>query len=375
MGLISTEVEISIGGQSIVYYEKLGYDIPRYRHPSNNRLYVKHGTKIVVNINDIPKASRVKVPIKCDGCGKKLEVAYYSYLELNHDGKYYCQSCANKKFLSGELSPNWKPDKTDEEREKGRSYPEYREFVKTVLHRDDFTCVSCGVRGESMEVHHLNGYEWFKEGRTDQSNAVTLCENCHKNFHSLYGYKGNTLEQFKEWQTNFEQKEEYCGELPTARKVYLYEDDKFFSSATECAKYLGCRNNKIYDVCNRVVLKRKVKNHPEEFREVRILTVKGKHVFWLHEYEKMAKDEIEKIVNAKNKAQTKVIHLTTLKVFDSMSDAEKFYGVDKKNIQYSCSRIRKGKTKRLDGTKLDWMYYKDYLELQNQQELNKKEVI
>ena len=94
---------------------------------------------------------------------------------------------------------NWNADKTDEERENGRKYLEYTYFIKRVLARDKYTCQCCGNKGQNLEVHHLDGYEWCKEKRTDDTNGITLCHNCHKNFHSIYGNGGNTKEQFDEW--------------------------------------------------------------------------------------------------------------------------------------------------------------------------------
>lgn len=58
-----------------------------------------------------------------------------------------------------------------------------------------------------------------------------------------------------------------------------------------------------------------------------------------------------------------VICLTTLEKFDCTTDATKKYsGTHVTNISRCCEGIRKYCGKLKDGTRLKWMYYKDYLE-------------
>ena len=112
---------------------------------------------------------------------------------------YYCHDCANKIFKIGERNSRYNPSLTHEERIIKRFYQEYTEFVKKVMQRDNYTCKCCGKHGGDLVVHHLDGYNWCVERRTDETNGITLCEACHKNFHSVYGYGNNTKEQFEEW--------------------------------------------------------------------------------------------------------------------------------------------------------------------------------
>jgi 5-methylcytosine-specific restriction endonuclease McrA len=99
----------------------------------------------------------------------------------------------------GENHYRWNPDLTDDERHKDRkSKFEYREFKKNVLKRDNYTCQYCGHRRD-LVVHHIDGYNWSKEKRTDLSNGITLCESCHKHFHNKYGYGDNTEKQWNEF--------------------------------------------------------------------------------------------------------------------------------------------------------------------------------
>ena len=132
MGLLSTEVEVRLDANSIKYYEQLGYEIPRYYNEKKKKYVVRRGTIITVKVKDLRLGSLARVDIECDGCLKKLSWAYKEYTEHNHEGKCYCRKCAMRILNSGENNGRYNPNKTDKEREQGRNYPEYTEFVKSV---------------------------------------------------------------------------------------------------------------------------------------------------------------------------------------------------------------------------------------------------
>ena len=50
-----------------------------------------------------------------------------------------------------------------------------------------------------LNAHHLDGWNWCKDKRFKTSNGITLCEDCHVEFHKEYGYGNNTKEQFQEF--------------------------------------------------------------------------------------------------------------------------------------------------------------------------------
>lgn len=101
----------------------------------------------------------------------------------------------------GKGEEHWKYnfDKTDEERVINRRYPEYTDWRKSVFERDDYTCCVCGEKGGRLNAHHLYGYDKYKELRTSLNNGITLCEQCHKSFHDIYGRGNNTEKQFIEY--------------------------------------------------------------------------------------------------------------------------------------------------------------------------------
>lgn len=126
-------------------------------------------------------------------CGNKDKVS----LQCFNRGQR-CSFC-NKKKMIGENHPFYNPKLTDEERYKNRDYSEYINWRKSVYERDSYTCVTCNNRGGDLNAHHLDGYGWCEERRTDVSNGVTLCNDCHTDFHVKYGYGNNTEKQFNDW--------------------------------------------------------------------------------------------------------------------------------------------------------------------------------
>lgn len=97
------------------------------------------------------------------------------------------------------MIPEWFNTLNEDEKIKSRKYPEYYDWIKNVKNRDDFTCEICKYKGEDIVAHHLDGYSWCKERRTDIDNGVTLCKSCHDEFHSMYGFKNNTESQYLEF--------------------------------------------------------------------------------------------------------------------------------------------------------------------------------
>lgn len=369
MGLLTKEVKVYLGNGAIRRYEELGYKIPRvekiYYHPngsvSHRRYSVPRGTYITVNVEDLPPNSCLKVDCECDDCYKPLNMTYQTYLNTNHDGLTYCKSCAYKHTHIGENNPRWNPNKTDEERIKGRTSDSYLKFIRTVLERDKFTCVCCDkyTTKHDLEVHHLNGYEWFEEGRTDINNAVTLCKNCHSNFHSIYGYGGNTKEQFEEWiKKSIDYIQNLHTELSPTKRIYCYETNTVYESARHTKEFLGLNGTSgIYACCLHQKLNRKYN---------------GYHFLFEDEYLSMTKEELDEYCSYKPKIEHKTtqkgkhplakkcICIETKEVFDCMQEA-----IDKYNaccVRECCNGTRKYSGKLSDGTKLHWMYYKEYVE-------------
>lgn len=165
----------------------------------------------------VGESQKRRVYFSCDYCGCK---SYERETEYSRYKNHYCsKECKDKhrsELYSGENAPmygkeglkgdrhhNWNPNLTDEEREQNRNILGYNEFISSVYKRDNYTCQYCGDdKGGNLNAHHLDGYNWCIEGRTDTNNGITLCENCHKEYHKIYGRGDNTKNQFEEWISN-----------------------------------------------------------------------------------------------------------------------------------------------------------------------------
>lgn len=343
MCLLNTEVMIGINSSNVKYYENLGYIIPKHLD-SHKKMRYKNGTKINVKIDDLQHGSGVKLDAMCDNCRKEYIISYNNYVRSNHNGKTYCRLCAIKLFNTAENSSSYKKYITKEERELKRNYQEYHDFVKRVLNRDNFTCKCCGKSKQYMEVHHLDGYNWCIEKRTNETNGITLCKKCHSNFHAIYGNGDNTKEQFYQWIGEKKiELEKFNGDISSARKIYAYEEDKIYNSATDFIKEHNLKaTSTVFFVCN---------------HQYYCKTIKKIHLFWYDEYIKMSKENILKIVTESQYSNSKkVICLTTNRVYDSIAKGAIGENASKTSITRCCMN----KTKQVltkDGLITKWKFY------------------
>lgn len=145
----------------------------------------------------------------CD-CGA---VAYVTRHSLIGEGTKSC-GCIRSEVASdrassfvGDMNPNWNPSLTDDERAIKRQWAGYAKWRRLVLKRDDHTCQRCGARDCEHAAHHIENYADNPELRTSVENGATLCVACHIGFHRAYGYRFNTVGQYREWRDSHERGE------------------------------------------------------------------------------------------------------------------------------------------------------------------------
>lgn len=369
MGLISTEVSIKVCSNNYKHLQEKGVQIPLTKNGTIDRY-----TPITIPVEFLMTGSGVKVEVVCDYCGKHKMVNYADYFRCNHNGKYYCHPCVFKALYSGENSVHYDHTKSDEERNDDRSQPEYNEFVKKVFSRDNYTCQCCGKKSQNdIEAHHLDGYNWCKEKRTDDTNGITLCKNCHQNFHNIYGRGNNTKEQFEEWiGYTLIEFETFNGKIPMSRAIYDYEENKIYRSANEYANTHNCTTTQVYDVCGKRNNHRTTISQKDGTKTTycsRVTSVRGHHLFWYDEYIKLSQQEVNSLLeNFKNRTWKTVLCITTGIKFDNCRDASNYYNIHKNGIKNCCQGRSKSAGKLPDGIKLRWMYLSDFEKLSKEEQ-------
>lgn len=148
------------------------------------------------------KPSRVtSVIIKCSNCHKDFKREQNA---LNAEYNYCSHACYSDfvikmGLISGENNPRYNANLTQDERIRGRNFPEYAVWRNSVYERDNYTCQCCLTRGGKLHAHHILNYATHKDLRTDIYNGVTMCEGCHRDFHNKYGRIENNGSQLKEF--------------------------------------------------------------------------------------------------------------------------------------------------------------------------------
>lgn len=95
----------------------------------------------------------------------------------------------------GRRRPILKPD----ESKIWKNRIEYKNWRKAVFERDNWTCQKYKERGGELHPHHVRNFAEHSELRFDVNNGITLSVKAHREFHKIYGKRGNTLAQIEEF--------------------------------------------------------------------------------------------------------------------------------------------------------------------------------
>ena len=128
--------------------------------------------------------------------GRKRSKEIRDKISKNSVGKIISEETKLKisKAMVGNKNPNWKGGKTP-----NRLTYKYKEWRSQVLKRDNYTCQKCKQRSGMLNAHHIESFNNNPNLRTEISNGITLCKDCHDDFHHQYGRGNNTRKQLNQF--------------------------------------------------------------------------------------------------------------------------------------------------------------------------------
>jgi hypothetical protein len=110
-----------------------------------------------------------------------------------------CVAADLASYRAGKYSASYRPDIPEEERLPRRMLEGVWNHRASVYARDKGVCQSCGEKKPDRVVHHVRPWSVSKFHRLVKWTAITLCRDCHMEFHGEHGYHGNTAPLFFPW--------------------------------------------------------------------------------------------------------------------------------------------------------------------------------
>jgi len=86
----------------------------------------------------------------------------------------------------GKDNPNWNGGGSHD-RQAAYARTEWKKLAKLIRKRDGLKCTKCGInhsKNNKLVVHHIKAWSKYPKLRFKSSNLQTLCEKCHRKFHS-----------------------------------------------------------------------------------------------------------------------------------------------------------------------------------------------
>lgn len=165
---------------------------PKFSEAKVNSFFEKEGCRLLSKY----KNANSHMDYICN-CGRITQTTYQNFKQ-----GIRCKACGILKN-SGEKHYNFNPNLTQEDREVKRFTKEYERWRRKVRKRDNYTCQKCYKTNTQIKTklhtHHIESFGDNILLRTELSNGITFCENCHRLFHIQYGNRNiglNHLEKF-----------------------------------------------------------------------------------------------------------------------------------------------------------------------------------
>lgn len=148
---------------------------------------IKREKNRLIYLSGIPKKL---VICKCEICLKEYSIKESIYKKI---GSRFCSAKCRYKFMfhtKPENHPRWLGGKS-QENQIGRANNEYCEWRINVFKRDHFICQKCLSSGKKLNAHHIDNWSDNQDKRYLIENGITLCKECHRKIHKIYGQKTN----------------------------------------------------------------------------------------------------------------------------------------------------------------------------------------
>ncbi len=170
------KIEVVVNGTQIQWYRSKGYEIPMIktqlyyidkngnRYKNGHKYRIRKGTKILVDVADLPPKSNQIVNYTCIVCGLNCTTTWQAFQKKHTPDK--CRECKKKEI-------------------KGTGC--YTYWVDQLITKNEFA--ECDISGERdkrfLILHHLLSRKYC--GKDEKSNYVVLSANYHLAFHNWNG--------------------------------------------------------------------------------------------------------------------------------------------------------------------------------------------
>ena len=140
---------------------------------------------------------RLTLLLRCS-CGTEFTSQWENLVK--RDSNPLCMPCMKALWSArrGPLHPSYDSTLSPEDRA-GNRCEGIDKWYEDVRKAWGFTCAITGAKGCKLSSHHLYDYKFYPDLRLTLANGVAISTPMHKEFHRIYGKKGNTLAQFREF--------------------------------------------------------------------------------------------------------------------------------------------------------------------------------
>lgn len=153
------------------------------------------GYYTVLGRSPIKRYGEVHWTCRCR-CGTIKDVSGHA-LRRGNTKSCGCYKLELRRYLCQERHPRWDPTTPLAARQLKRKSAVHLGLM--AKRRDNWTCQCCGVVGPHLIAHHIEAWHTSLGLRLDPANLISLCRNCHAEYHYIYGDTDANLEDLNEF--------------------------------------------------------------------------------------------------------------------------------------------------------------------------------